>query len=266
MINKKAVLVAMAAVFLSAWLVNTFLKSGLSFLPFRRAKADTSKQVLVAGMDIPQRQTLSEAMFVRQGIPKEQFNESMVTQLDPGASYALLPIVRGEILYRSKLGLVKDEPELSYLVDWNQGCVTIRINDVTGVSGLIKPGDYVDVYATYTFSKERTQEQSAAKKAEAITKRILTGLKVVATDIEVLPPVGGGVQNINRVRAVGDAKKVTLAAKSFEIEALVHAYNKAEIHLALISDALKKKRELAGFDTGIECIRGDKSEMFYVER
>ncbi len=268
MINKKAVLIALLVSFAAAWIAYAVLKGGIS-MPFLRAKPSEGREILVAATDILQRQALSEVMFVRQMVPLTLYNQNMVSQFDPKtAYYAASPIARGEILYADKLGLVDQEPELSYMVDWTQGCVSINVNAASGVSGLIKPGDYVDVYATFTFPKDEVEAKPVSERVYNMTKRILAGLRVVATDIEALQPVIGG-PTINRVRTPGDVKRVTLAASTSDIEKLILAYNKAEIHLALISDAIIKKNEKMKYDTGhikIECVRGEQSEEVYVER
>ena len=268
MLNKKALFILMLVCFGASWAAYAIFKGGLSSL-FSRKKPVEDKMVLVAAFDIPQRLVVAEHMLVRQAVPIQLYNENMVSQLDPKVPvYALTPIARGEILYRDRLGLVNQEPELSYMVDWNQGCVTIHVNDEKGVSGLLKPGDYVDVYATFTFEKEQVKEMPPKEQVYSSTSRILSGLKVVATNLEVLQPTGG--ITINRVRTTApDVKRVTLAGTPDQLEKLIHAYNKAEIHLALISDAVKKMNDRLSFDTGyvkIECVRGSNSEVVYVER
>lgn len=278
MINRRALFLILLITLVGSWAAYAMFTGKLiSF--FKPPKPVEVKTVLVAAIDIPQRLTMSEPMFVRQTIPIELYNDNMVSQFDPAVPcYAAQPISKGEILYRNKLGLVNQEPELSYMIDWNQGCITIATTEVTGVSGLIKPGDFVDVYSTYKTGKD---ERGGAEKLA--TRRILRGLQVVATDVEVLPSVGGiGPQNFNRQRGTPPVgtKRMTLAAKKEEIEVLVQAYNVSTIHLALISDAFKKKddalRALIGETEylsrkmeeppvgGIECIRGTKVEMVYM--
>ncbi len=269
MLNKKAIFILMLVCFGASWLAFAIFKGGVGSL-FSRKKPVEDKMVMVAAFDIPGRQALADPMFVRQAVPLGMYSDNMVSQLDPNVPvFARTSIGRGEILYRDRLGLVNEEPELSYMVDWNQGCVTIHVNDEKGVSGLLKPGDYVDVYATFTFDKEQTQEMPAKERVYSSTNRILTGLKVVATDLEVLPPTGGGI-TINRVRATAPAvNRVTLAGTTTQLEKLIHAHNKAEIHLALTSDAVKKMTDRLSFDTGyvkIECVRGENSEVVYMER
>lgn len=283
MLNKKALVILMLVCFGASWAAYAIFKGGLSGL-FSGKKPVEEKMVFVAAFDIPSRLALAEPMFVRQPVPLQMYNENMVSQFDPKVPvFAKTSIGRGEILYKDRLGLVNEEPELSYMVDWNQGCVTLHVNDVKGVSGLLRPGDYVDVYATFHVYLENEAQKPSSEmniwpeeKPEqgkvstySTTKRILGGLKVVATDMEVLPPAGGG-QNINRVRATApDVKRVTLAGTTTQLEKLIQAYNKAEIHLALISDAVKKMNERLSFDTGfikIETVRGENSEFIYVER
>lgn len=269
MVNRKAVLIALLVSFAAAWIAYSVLKGGLPFLS-GRAKTE-GVEVLVAANDIPERQPLNDLMFVRQTVPKDLFHQQMVTQLDPATpSYAKAAIVRGEILYGNKLGKIHDEPELSYMVDWNQGCITIRATDVTGVSGILKPGDFVDVYGTFDVTK------GAEKRV--VTLKVAAAMRIIATEVEVLPPAGGNVKQFGRARMMGPINRVTLAGTTPELRKLAHASGQATspLHLALVNDAVGRGEAIAGVDTAdiqrqrtdvddaIDCYRGTKFERVFV--
>lgn len=279
-LNKKIVLIALVISLSMAWLSYLFIKKRNTPMGAGDAQAAALKTVLVATEDIPERKTLSEGMFVPTSIPMQMHHENMISDLDPRAEFfARQAITKGEIFYRSKMGVVGEEPELAYMVDWNQGCITLRVTDVTGISGILKPGDFVDVYATYT--KDQLNGLPVKDHAESITKRIVPACRVVATDNEVLSPVGPDAKKgaaFNQKRGIVDLKRVTLAAKNRDIEKLVHASTNGKIHLALISDNDKRRNEPPGFGTKdlyedlfnknvhtVECIRAGKTELVYVD-
>lgn len=269
MVNRKAVLIALLVSFVAAWIAYSVLKGGLPFMS-KTIKAE-GVEVLVAANDIPERQPLNDLLFVRQTVPKDMFHDQMVTQLDPATpAYAKGAIVRGEILYRNKLAKIQDEPELSYMIDWNQGCISIRATDITGVSGIIKPGDYVDVYGSYEVTKGSDKK--------VITLKIAAAMRVVATEVEVLPPAGGNAKQFGRARGMGPITRVTLAGTTTQLRKLAHASGQSTspLHLALINDAVGRGEAISGVDPSdierqrtdvddsIDCYRGAKWERVYV--
>lgn len=276
--QKKIVMIAVAVSLSFAWLSFAWIKHQTPLSP-RSADAGESRSVLVAASDIPGRMTLSDRMLVRTAVPAALYNEQMLTGLDPARrQFARHSVSKGEILYRSKIGVVGEEAELSYMVDWNQGCITLQVTDITGISGLLRPGDYVDVYATY--ARDQLDGLPVQGQLESVTKRIVSGVRVVAADNEVLPPVeaGAGDGQFNRQRAAGDLKRVTLAAGHADIEKLIHAHTNGRIHLSLLSGKDADKTDPAGFGAqqlyeelfnkqvhAIECIRPGKTEVVYVE-
>jgi len=233
--------------------------------------------VLVAAEDISERRVVSGKMFVSRPISAALFSEGMVARLDPAATYyARHPMIRGEILYESRLGNAAEEPELSYMVDRDQGVITLGVTDVTGISGLLKPGDYVDVYATY--SRDQLAGQEKQDRTESITRRIVSGCKVVATGREVLSPVKGGsrpeADRFDRKREMDSLKRVTLAVSDTDMEKIIYAYTNGKIHLALKSDEEQTPTGRHGYSnhdlqnelfTTIECIRADRTEWVRVD-
>ncbi len=269
--NRRTVLLALILSISAAWIASALMKKGGLF-----GSGDKGPEVLVAKDDIAMREILSDILFVKQPVPPGLFVKNMVTKLDPKRKhFALHPIVKGEILYQGKMGVVDAEPELSYMIDRNQGVITIAVTAVTGVSGILKPGDYVDVYATYI--KEQLQGLPAQKRPAAITKRIVSGCKVVAVGNDVVAPTKSkdAASNFNRKRTGGEPKRVTLAANDSDMERIVYAQTNGKIHLALKPDDDKSKGMPAGYSTTdmqedlfttIECIRADKSELVRVDR
>ena len=239
-------------------------------------------EVLVAVDNIQERQAIAPQMFIKKTVPKELFLNTMVTKIDPSfAYYARHPLMRGEILYQSALGRVEEEPELSYMIDRTQGVVTLGVTDVSGVSGILKPGDFVDVYVTY--SKGQLEGLPKESKVESITKRVVSGCKVVACGAEVLSPVGGqntAWNKFNRPRVPSSQKRVTLAVSDADMERIIYAQTNGKIHLALKIDGQEGPDRLRGFSNKdvvsemfvqkqlhtIERIRGDKSELVQVEK
>lgn len=65
-----------------------------------------------------------------------------------GARTVLYPLEQGEPLFASKLTGPGERAALSRLISDGNRAVTLRVNDVAGVGGLVLPGDRVDVVLT----------------------------------------------------------------------------------------------------------------------
>jgi pilus assembly protein CpaB len=103
--------------------------------------------VIVAAVDIPARVRITAAMLSR--------GEHAVTEIDPDAiaeqrqavgSLALISIPAGGLITLAKIGRPADVG-LTVRLSRGQRAVSIGIDRVKGVSGLVQPGDRVDVIA-----------------------------------------------------------------------------------------------------------------------
>jgi len=121
----------------------------------------------------------------------------------------------GEPLLASKLSRVGDMSALSSALLPGMKAVSIRVNDVVGVAGFIRPGDRVDVLATWT-----TRE---GKQMNTHVNVILQGVKVLAV----------GQTADQRVDKPTVVKTVTLEVATREAQALTLASGVGTLSLAL---------------------------------
>lgn len=268
--NRRGILFALVVSMGLAWMVFALMKGGSWF----GGKAPEGPMVLVAKIDIPERQLLTPEMFVPQVVPAGMYAQMMVTALDPAVRhYARKPVMRGEILYQSALGNVNEEPELSYMIDRTQGVVSIAITAVAGVSGILKAGDYVDVFATYNIK----YKGDGGEKTEPNTKRIVTGCRVVSIAGGVLPPtkVPDVAGNFSRQRTEAEVTRVTLAVSDTDLEKIIYAHTNGKIHLALKADDKKTGHPYTVYDEDdlqadlfnvVECIRAEDYRLLRVDR
>jgi pilus assembly protein CpaB len=107
--------------------------------------------------------------------------------------------------------------------------VTIGVDQVTGVAGLIWPGDSVDVILTQQFDQSQT---SIAKRV--LSETVLTGVRVIAVDQDIVQ--GGAVGSTLAGRAT---KTVTLQVTTDQAERLTVAQRLGQLALAVraIGDA-----------------------------
>lgn len=138
-------------------------------------------RIAVAARDLPGGTVLSpsEIRFVRwpkESIPAGAFGD--VETIFKGAKTArervsLVTMVAGEPLLRSKISGLGARPILSSLVADGMRAVSIKIDDVSGVSGFILPGDRVDVILT---------RHTGSNNNDLVTDLILQNIKVLGID------------------------------------------------------------------------------------
>jgi len=131
------------------------------------------------------------------------------------------PVYPGEQILKSRVAGKNDPPEeLAYIVPAGERAVTVAVNEVSGVAGLIRPGDTVDVLVTFKNGGEQ----------EAMTSTILQKIKVLATD-----------RNMNAVTGKANQeeiyKTVTLSVTPHQAQSLALATEQGSVRLILRSHA-----------------------------
>ena len=114
---------------------------------------DTAKQqaqnfsnVVVATVDIPERSEIREEMLKLVPVARELVAPgAAVTVEEVTGSISRIKIMQGDVLTDKKL--YKDPKMAGFvgMIPSDSRAISIPITDATGISGLAKPGDYVDV-------------------------------------------------------------------------------------------------------------------------
>ncbi len=177
------------------------------------ARAVDTVPVVVAVGDMTFGTTLQEkhlrlVEFPKQSVPFGHFSrvDSIVGQTTK------VFVVQGEPLLASKLSAMGGG--LSVRIEPNMRAMSLKVNEVTGVSGFILPGDRVDILVTVS---------NAAGRGVAITKTILQDLEVLAAGVKT------ETKNNHHITV----QSVTLLLDPKGAETLALAVNQGRIHLAL---------------------------------
>ena len=215
--NVRKITIIAAAVFAlgSALLVLFFLNS------FRQQNAPevTMTQVLVANQNIPARIPLNAGMFRVETRPRSKTDPDVMT--DPKAingQLALITLPAGSLLTASKMGTPADVG-LSVRLKPGLRAISISVDRVKDVSGLVQPGDRVDVLA------QGPKIGNSVQPAAAILRGILVLGMGVALETAGATP-SPETQNVTTV---------TLAVTPKQAEILMTADQNATIRLALRS-------------------------------
>lgn len=111
------------------------------------ATALSAHPVLVASRDIPARALLTDAYVTQTMRPVKSLDSDAVTdRKDILGKYSLITIPAGSVITRSKIG-AGGANALPARLPIGMRAVSISIDRVKGVAGLIQPGDRVDVIA-----------------------------------------------------------------------------------------------------------------------
>ena len=124
--------------------------------------------ILVASRDILRYEVIDETMLVKQNIPKPYVQPLAVTAMEPEQVMGYMAdstIKKGEQITKTKLALM-GEGGISPLIRPNYRACTIAVNEITGVAGLIRNRDSVDIVATF---KTLDEKNRVANSVEAIT-------------------------------------------------------------------------------------------------
>jgi len=215
--NVRRITIIAAIVFAlgSAALVLIFLNS------FRQANSPEAlmTRVLVANQNIPARIPITAAMFSVETRPRSKVDPDVLT--DPkmiNGQLALIGMPAGSLLTASKIGTPADVG-LSVRLKPGQRAMSISVDPVKDVSGLIQPGDRVDVLAQGPRIGNSVQPAAT----------ILRGILVLAMGV-ALETAGATPSPVAQ-----SASTVTLAVTPAQADTLMTADQNAVLRLTLRS-------------------------------
>lgn len=175
------------------------------------------RDVVVATSEIPFGQIIEPEMLAIQSWPAHAVPNGAFSSLrdvvgdkvdgeDVGGDgrRAKFTLARGDVIFASKVSGFGEPVSITQQIDPAMRAVTIRINDTSGVGGLIAPADRIDLTLT------RNVDQ------QLITSTIMQDVEVLGLD----RPGAGGQSNNGRVKTVtlqvapDDAQRLALAQQA----------------------------------------------------
>lgn len=194
--------------------------------------------VLVAQQDIPKGISASE--LVEQGyvaeeqVPRRFVAGDAVSSIRSVEDQVLaVSVSAGEQLTKGRFQYPA-QAGLSYTVPEDFVALSIDVDDVTGVSGLLKPGDNVVVFVTF---------EPDDPEAKDFTSMAIAKARVLAVGAETSAEAASSTEDQEESGLLGGAaagsrsgtyQTVTLALSTGDAQALVFAREKGAIHLALL--------------------------------
>ena len=146
--------------------------------------------VVVATQDIPAGTRVTEGMVDRKSISAEAVLAGVFTKKkDVVGQVTRVPLVTGEQVIPSKVTATGpaiadvENPPLAYVIPEGKRAVSVEVSSQIGVSGLIRPGDYVDVILTIQVRGGGGTGESA--NTDQITRTILQNVQVLSVDQDI---------------------------------------------------------------------------------
>ncbi len=174
--------------------------------------------VVVAALDIPAATTISASMVKTVTIPSEAVQPGSIRELGKVVgTMTRIPVGAGDQITERRLAVDGKVPGFVGAIPRDKRAITIAVSDITGVSGFVKAGDYVDLFVTF----------DKAVAGENVTQLVLQNTLVLAANKN---------DNMESERDKKQSEKmtaVTLAVAPDEALRLALASEKAKIHLAL---------------------------------
>src|ERR1041384_3879188 len=187
--------------------------------------------VVVAKTEIPLGEKITAEQLSLASLPNGSTPDGAFRKLDQVVGrVAIMPIGVREAITNSKLAPAGTGGGLSSVIPEGYRAMTVKVDDVVGVSGFIMPGSYVDVIAVIVSASQQN--------GEPISKIVLQNIKVLASGPKLDSP-----QNQREPTNVG---AVTLQVTPDQAEKLVLAANEGKLQLVMRNYSDQEDTQTAG--------------------
>ena len=159
--------------------------------------------VVVAAQDIPAYTAITPEMLTTKQVAQGSSHPLSARSIDDAVGFVTEgAILAGEEVIPAKLkqpGQV--ESGLSYVVPKGMRALTIAVDEISGIAGLLQRGDYVDIYAYLTTSYLTTKQQAsvtttdqttAAQQATTVLAAQNVSIVALGTSLSKDPAAGEG--------------------------------------------------------------------------
>ncbi|HOA55528.1 MAG: Flp pilus assembly protein CpaB [Acetivibrionales bacterium] len=179
-------------------------------------------KIYAAARTIPEHTKIAASDIKEVEVAKELFSENIVTDKDQAiGKRALQSIIEGEFIRTERLA-DEESMNFTYAIPEGTRAVSMDITEEVNVANLLRPGDYVDIVASF----EREEEVYGTKTISypRITKTILQNVRVLALSQDT---------RITTEKLKEQPMTVTLAINKDDVEKFVYASEYGIVRLAL---------------------------------
>lgn len=179
------------------------------------------RPVVVAREKIAPQTQITEKMIGVEEVPVRYVHEQAATRKeDVLGRFAGAVIYPGEQILKTRIAAAKDPAQgFAFLVSSGKRAATIAVNEVTGVAGLLRPGDRVDIVGT--------ADVPAGNAKVTVTSLLVQNVTVLAVN---------QTAEASQVKSGGkpvQTQTVTLEVTPQQAQVLVLAAERGSLHLLL---------------------------------
>lgn len=195
-------------------------------------KKENTDEILIAAKSLAVGTRVGSGDMRWQPWPQSASNSNYLTHAkanlkDLEGSVVRSSLAQGEPVTLEDILKPGDRSNLAAVIEEGKRAISIDVNAATSGSGLIQPGDHVDVIVAKT-------EGNETGKTSTVSEMVVSNVKVVAVDNRL-----GATQSENvKAKVSGEApvpKTATLEVSTAQAEALVKATKSGELFLSLHS-------------------------------
>ena len=202
--------------------------------------------VLVSKRDIPEGSVIEPEMLETAVVPNRFIQPQAVTSLDRIAGMiTIAPISKGEQISLSKLSQSRRSGggDLSGVTPSGKRAISIVVDNIASLSGMIQPGDYVDVLATIQIPEKGADGQVTAQMAVVPLFQNILVLAVGANTGGM--SVSSGSRYAEKAASGGENVLITLALGPQESNLIAFVQEQGKIRLIMRSPADAKVESIA---------------------
>lgn len=225
------IIVALVVAGAAAFMAGRYLQSARSNI----AQESQPIEVLVASEDVPQGtsadEMISKKMVALQQVPRRFTAAGAVSTPKAVEGMVLaMPLTRGQQLTPDQFA-APSIAGLAFSIPKQQLALTIPVDEVSGVGGLVKPGDHVVLYATFSPGPKGEKDLTTLLLGDA---KVLAVGTMLRKDSAEQQNSKGGLTSSRSSTSDEIAKTLTLSVSPEDVERVVFAEETGRVWCALL--------------------------------
>ncbi|MBM3249959.1 MAG: Flp pilus assembly protein CpaB [Candidatus Omnitrophica bacterium] len=221
-------IIAAAAGILAMFLINSYLAQQTEEARKRAQKGEKEAvTVIVAGRDLPAGTVLDESMLQMAKAHKSQIQPAATNE--PGrviGKVLMAPVAQGEQIQLNKLTVVGEVGTLSMRIPPGKRAITVTVDNIASVGGMIRPMDRVDVVGVVPLPGTSAEGKPVQQQT---TMPLFQNVTVLAVGQEFGPSMGV------RREEKSMSPDITLALSPQEANLIAFVQDQGKIRLILRS-------------------------------